>query len=59
MRLTVASIEGLKLHTGVADKIIFDDLRHSRARQRSSYVDLSVQDWRKDPPACPRTGHGD
>jgi integrase len=25
MRLTVASIEGLKLHTGVADKIIFDD----------------------------------
>ena len=25
MRLTVAAIEGLKLDTGVADKIIFDD----------------------------------
>ena len=25
MRLTLAAIEGLKLDTGVADKIIFDD----------------------------------
>ena len=45
MRLTLAAIEGLKQDTGVADKIIFDDsgLRHSRARQRGPYVDLSVQ----------------
>ena len=63
MRLTLAAIGGLKLDTGVADKIIFDDdvsgLRHSRARQRGPYVDLSVQDRRQDPEACPRTCHGD
>ena len=57
MRLTLAAIEGLKLDTGVADKIIFDD--DVRARQRGPYVDLSVQDRRQDPEACPRTCHGD
>jgi hypothetical protein len=52
MRLTAASLGALKLDTDVTDKIFFDTdvagLRSACTRQRSPYVDFSVQGWWKD-----------
>ena len=60
MRLTAATIDGLKLDTGVADKIVFDadvpGFGIRMPRQRGAYVGLPVQDWRKD--QAPRSWSG-